>query len=254
MTNLKWFNPPRQSQAARINLLCFHHAGGAASFYKKWPAALSPLVQVLPVQMPGRETRYGEAFATSIGEMVDELLQHQHAFTDQPYAIFGHSLGALFGFELGRRLARQGGPAPRFFVSSGHGAPRAQPAEEQLHVLPDRRFVDRMREKYGGISDEVMASSELLEFLLPRFRADIRVAEQHVSHDDAPVRFPVVALHGRGDKSVALADVQGWQGKTAAKVSIHEFDGDHFFIETNERQVIGVVNKLLGDQLRSLEV
>ncbi|WEF32910.1 thioesterase II family protein [Pseudoduganella chitinolytica] len=253
MTNLKWFNPPRHNPAARVNLLCFHHAGGAASFYKKWPAALSPLVQVLPVQMPGRETRYDEAFAPSIGAMVDELLRHQHAFADKPYALFGHSLGALFGFELGRRLARVGAAAPRFLVASGHGAPRAEPAVEQLHGLPDRQFVDRMREKYGGISDEVMASEELLDFLLPRFRADIRIAEQHVSQDDTPVRFPVVALHGRADQSVSMADVQGWQDKTAARVSIHEFDGDHFFIETNERQVIGVVNKLLGDQLRSLE-
>jgi surfactin synthase thioesterase subunit len=252
MNNLKWFNLQRRSQAAKMNLFCFHHAGGAASFYKKWPAALSPQVQVVPVQMPGRETRYDEAFATSIEEMVNELIRHKDVFADKPYAIFGHSLGALFGFELARRLAERGGPAPRFFVSSGHGAPRKQPADEQLHALPNAMFVDRMREKYGGISDEVMASEELLEFLLPRFKADICIAEQHTSEDDNPVRFPVVVMHGRQDKSVSMDDVRGWQNKTIGKVSIHEFDGDHFFIETNESQVIGVVNKLLADHLRSL--
>ncbi len=253
MNNRKWFSPQRQSQAARINLFCFHHAGGAASFYKQWPGAMSPQVQVIPVQMPGREARYGEAFSTSIEDMVSELMLHKDVFSNKPYAIFGHSLGALFGFELARRLAARDGPAPRFLVASGHGGPRRHAADEKLHILPDDKFISRMREKYGGISDEVMASEELLEFLLPRFRADIGIAELHASQDDHPVRFPVVVMHGRNDKSVSIEDVNGWQSKTMGKVSIHEFDGDHFFVETNESQVIGVVNKLLADQLRTLE-
>ncbi len=254
MNNLKWFTPQwRSHYSAKMNLFCFHHAGGAASFYKKWPTALSPKVQVIPVQMPGRETRYGETFASSIDEMVNDLVHHKDVFADKPYAIFGHSLGALFGFELARRLVERDGPAPRFFVSSGHGAPRRQPADEKLHMLPDKQFIERMREKYGGVSDEVIACEELLEFLLPRFRADIRMAEQHTSNDSVPVRFPVAVMHGRGDKSVSMDDVKGWQNETLAEVSIHEFDGNHFFIETNEIQVFEVVNKLLADQLRELE-
>ena len=248
----KWFIPQRRNPAARINLFCFHHAGGAASFYRAWPAALSAQVQLIPVQMPGRETRHGEAFAPSLEAMVNELLQYRAVFADKPYAMFGHSLGALFAFELARTLAGREGLAPRFLVASGHGAPRRKPAEELLHVLPDAAFIARMREKYGGISDEVMNSPELLQFLLPRFRADIGIAEQHVSREGAPVRFPVVALHGRDDTSVSTEDLTGWQNETQARVRIHEFEGDHFFIESSERQVIGVLNKLLADQLWAL--
>lgn len=245
----KWFLTQRRNPAAKINVFCFHHAGGAASFYKNWSAALSSQVQLISVQMPGRESRYGEAFAESLEAMVSEMLQYKAVFADKPFAMFGHSLGALFAFELARQLANHAGLAPRFVVASGHGAPRRGPPEELLHHLPDDRFIAKMREKYGGISDEVMNSPELLEFLLPRFRADIRIAEQHASREGAPVRFPVVVLHGRGDHSVSTDELLGWQKETHARVRIHEFDGDHFFIESSESQVIGMLNKLLADQL-----
>lgn len=253
MSSEKWFIPQQRKPAARINLFCFHHAGGAASYYRQWPGVLSAQVQLIPVQMPGRETRHGEPFATSLAEMVNELLQYKTVFADKPYAIFGHSLGALFGFELAKALTEREGLPPRFLVSSGHGAPRRQPAEEKLHLLPDTRFISRMREKYGGISDEVMNSPELLQFLLPRFRADIGIAEQHVSGKSASLCFPVVVLHGRGDSSVAAEDLAAWQNETLAKIRIHEFEGDHFFIESSASQVIGVLNKLLADQLWALQ-
>src|SRR5262249_41809067 len=92
--------PP--SPGGRLRLFCFHHAGGAASVFSGWPAALPPGVDVLPVQLPGRESRRREAvpadFESLIAALDAELAEHVRA----PYALYGHSLGGSVAYHLAK--------------------------------------------------------------------------------------------------------------------------------------------------------
>ena len=53
----RWLVRLRERPRARLRLFCFPYAGAGASIFHRWPDALREEVDVVPVQLPGRETR-----------------------------------------------------------------------------------------------------------------------------------------------------------------------------------------------------
>ena len=113
------------SPQARLRLFCFPYAGGSALMFRTWSNALPADVEVCPVQLPGRSTRLTERPFTELSPLIQVLAQALSPLLDKPFAFFGHSLGALVGFELARQLRRQYGVNPAAPVCSPlAGAPQ----------------------------------------------------------------------------------------------------------------------------------
>ncbi|WP_256732064.1 thioesterase II family protein, partial [Burkholderia pseudomallei] len=49
-----------EARNARVRLFCFHYAGATASIFRTWPGGLPDWIEVVAVQLPGREYRLGE--------------------------------------------------------------------------------------------------------------------------------------------------------------------------------------------------
>ena len=98
-----WIAFRKPSPQARLRLFCFPYAGAGASIFRTWPDGLPADVEVCPVQFPGRGTRLMERPFTQLSPLVQALAQALAPLLDKPFAFFGHSLGALVGFELARR-------------------------------------------------------------------------------------------------------------------------------------------------------
>src|SRR5690349_236164 len=97
-----WLACVRPRPRSSVRLFCFAHAGGGASFFRGWAAGLPESVEVSPVQLPGRETRFREPPFTRLGQLTEALAEALRPHLDRPFAFFGHSLGALVAFELAR--------------------------------------------------------------------------------------------------------------------------------------------------------
>lgn len=96
------FHPDGRDAAHR--LICFPHAGGSASFYFPVSRALTPGVDVLAIQYPGRQDRRHEPCIDSIAALADALAEEVRPWCDRPVTFFGHSMGATLAFEVARRL------------------------------------------------------------------------------------------------------------------------------------------------------
>src|SRR5262249_46498083 len=146
--------------AARLRLLCFPHAGGAASAYHGWGAGLPEEIDVRAVQPPGHESRLREPPATSPEALVDDIPRAPGPVLESPFALFGHSLGALVAFELTRALRRQGRPLPERLLVSGRRGPQVAETGPAIDALPDADFLDALAQRYGGIPDAVRRERE----------------------------------------------------------------------------------------------
>ena len=218
--------------APRRRLFCLPYAGGGVAPYRLWFKSLPDDIEVLAAQLPGRESRMREQPLSSIAAMADALLPAMEAASDLPYAIFGHSMGALIAYELTIALEQRGGrPPSRLFVSA-----RRPPNEPDLwspiHSLPEPAFLSELQERYGAIPKPVLAERDLLDLLLPVVRADIRAVETYwpATAVATKVACPVTVYGGDLDTHPIPAQLPLWQRVAAQAVRVRTFPGDHFYL------------------------
>ncbi|MFD0430945.1 thioesterase II family protein [Streptomyces zhihengii] len=111
------------SADAPVRLFCLPHTGGGAALYRDWAGHLAPGADVLAVRLPGREKRFTETPYRRLDDLTGALADAVEPLLDRPYAWFGHSMGALIGYEMCRTL-RARGVRPPGCSSPPAGAPR----------------------------------------------------------------------------------------------------------------------------------
>src|SRR5205807_561837 len=111
----------------------------SATVFRSWPAEL-PEVECRAAQLPARQHRLRERGLTTIDEIAGRLAEAIAALPPKPLAIYGHSLGALIGFELVRRLEASGGAVAALIVGARRGPfiPRREPP---IATLPEGAFI-----------------------------------------------------------------------------------------------------------------
>jgi surfactin synthase thioesterase subunit len=97
-----WIEYYKPNPQARLRLFCFPYAGGGAAVFRGWVDRMPGIVEVCPVQLPGRETRMKEAPFNRLSTLVPAAAQALLPYLDKPFAFFGHSMGALVSFEIAR--------------------------------------------------------------------------------------------------------------------------------------------------------
>jgi pyochelin biosynthetic protein PchC len=223
-----WLRCFRPAPEAGRRLICFPHAGGAASYYFKLAVALHPEVEVLVVQYPGREDRLFEEPAQGMDELVDGLISVLPPWTGVRPSFFGHSMGALVAFETARRLQRTPGAGPLSVIASG-SRPPSRPEGERLHLGGDQEILAAIG-LLGGTDGRLNADPELLALVLPAIRADMRIVETYQASPDATLDCPINVFVGDQDPRVAVDEARGWSAHTTAGSTFEVFDGDHFYL------------------------
>ncbi len=213
-------------------LFCVPFAGGSAHAFADWARELTPGVELLAVQLPGRGARIAEAPVSNQNQLLDAVFEALLPLTDLPYFLFGHSMGGRIAYELSSRLRDGGHRLPEALVVSATRPPHLPRTASAIHDLPCDEFYAQLR-ALGGMSSEVLQSPELLELLEPALRADFRLVETWVPMGHAPLPIPIHAVGGSGDAYVGARDLDQWSSYTSRDFSLNLFDGDHFYLNKN---------------------
>ena len=140
-------------------------------------------------------------------------------YLDKPFAFFGHSMGALIGYELTRHLRRHRRPAARSPLRLGpRGAASARPEPAAARAAARRNSLDKLRE-LNGTPEEVLRHPELRELLIPILRADFEVCETYVYPAEPPLDCPISAFSGLGDDYVNREELEAWREQTTGRAS-----------------------------------
>jgi pyochelin biosynthetic protein PchC len=239
-----WIRRFHQAVPGARQLICLPHAGGSASFFHPFSAALAPEIEVLAVQYPGRQDRRREPVPDGVPELAEALYA---VLADLPglddFAIFGHSMGAVVGFELTRRLEQRRHRPPRRLFASGRRAPsRTRP--ERAHLLPDADLVDEIA-ALGGTDPRLLADPEMRELLLPMIRGDYRAVETYRCSLSTTVSCPVTVLTGDADQRTSAAEASDWRLHTTGECAVETLSGGHFFLSERPGDVVRVVSRAL---------
>jgi surfactin synthase thioesterase subunit len=241
----------RQSgRQRRLRLYCFSCAGGNAAHYLHWQAALDPMIEVCAVQLPGRGARMEEPPLRSFSLLVETLADIVGDNGDMPFAFFGHSLGGTMAFELARECRRRHLPMPEHLFVSACNAPQMRSRLRRLHELDDPTLIAALK-NYNGTPPAALEHEELMQLLLPVIRADFEVASQYQYRPDTPLDIPITVLAGKSDHHVMSKKLNRWQEETTEECDWHWFDGDHFFVHSQQKAVLGCLQAKLLDHSRS---
>lgn len=227
----QWIARNKAVENPRARIFCIPFAGGTSAVFRAWQENFPADIEVCPLNLPGRGGRMREPSYRRMNDLLAGMADGITPFLDVPFAVLGHSLGALMAYELTAFLRRNGRPDPvRLFVCGARGAQIPDPYPP-IHHLPPDRFVQQMQLRYAGIPAEVVAEPDLLALLLPPLQADLELFETYAYAPQPPLACPISVFGGRRDSRLDREQYQAWQELTEAPIAITMFEGGHFFIQ-----------------------
>ncbi|MDT7783591.1 MAG: hypothetical protein QOF58_2010 [Pseudonocardiales bacterium] len=227
-----WFRRFSEAPEGAPRLVCFPHAGGAASWFQPFAPHFSGRCELVAVQYPGRQDRRSEPLLDDIrtlAEQISGLLTR-----DRPLHLFGHSMGAMIAFEVASRVC------PDHLFVSGRRAPQIV-RDDRVHLRDDAGLIAEVR-RLAGTNARVFDDEELVRMVLPAIRADYRAAETYRYRPGPPLSCPLTALTGDADPKASVDEVSLWRERTSGDFSLNVFPGGHFFLSDNRSAVAAVVS------------
>lgn len=242
----------RPALGARLRLFCLHHAGGSAALYRELRGELAPDgIDVLPVQLPGREGRIKDVLPSRMDVLVAELDEHLDPALAAPYALYGHSMGALIAYELTRHrtATRPRAAAPETLLLGACRAPHLPNELAASYQLPDDELAEALT-AIGGLSPALAAYPKWLRAAVALTRRDLELCASYRHSPAEPLPCPVHALSGTEDPLATPAEAAEWAAYTRAPFTAHEIPGGHFFPRESPTAFADRARLILGDAVR----
>jgi surfactin synthase thioesterase subunit len=224
----------------RLRLICFPQAGGSAGAFGPWRRYLPQGVELVPVDLPGRGSRIDEPVPDALEPLVEALLTGLRGEFTMPYALFGHSFGAVLAYELALRIERLGLRPPSALLASGSRAPHLPLDREPIAGGDDARLVAWLQNG-DGLPPELLDFPDFLRDLLRAVRGDMALAEGYRIPRPVPVSCPLFTLAGAEDHVATVPQVEPWAGYTSSAHRMRVLPGGHAFPQTHPEATLAAV-------------
>ncbi len=226
-------------------LFCLPYAGGSESIYYRWKKYTNPNIQIEPIRLKGRGSRFGEDFYENLEEAVNDIFMNiKNKIIDNEYAIFGYSMGSLLAYELYYKILNENYRIPKHIFFSAYKAPDVCEKSSSIYKLQDDEFI-KIIIKLGGTPIEVIENKELLNLAIPILRSDFRILENYVyKKKKEKINCGISILYGKND-NINLTDLLAWKKFTNKEFKMYNFEDGHFFINNNVEKIIDIVNRTL---------
>lgn len=243
MQENKWLLTFKKNPQARTRLIAFHHSGGGASAYFPWVKRLSPSIELITLQLPGREGRFQEPLLNQAEDIIYNVSKEFAIYTEKPFFIFGHSLGALLSFEFAKFIQDTYSVSPHDIIVSASKAPHLPWRRKSFSQL-DVSSLKAELTLYGGISQEILDNEELFNIFYPILTNDFSISENYIYKKSKPLLCNMIALSGSQDQSVQEEEILAWAQHTQGHFKHISFPGGHFFLKQHQLKILEIINHI----------
>lgn len=215
-----------------IDLFCFPYAGGSArAIYSKWEDAIDRSIHIVPMELAGHGVRMMEPPYASISQAVTELFESiRPNIVKRPYALYGHSMGTVFAYEIALVAKEAELPPPVMMFLSGRLPNNILKNDTKICHLSDEDFISEIL-KIGGTSKEVFESTELRNIFIPILRNDYMLVDNYIVKEPIEsIASDIVFFFSDEDKLVSKPEIFEWKKYITGDFNYYEFKGGHFFI------------------------
>ncbi|WP_342089392.1 thioesterase II family protein [Dyadobacter sp. OTU695] len=233
----------------RIRLFCLPFAGGSKYSYRDLQAHAPDFIEFVVLEYPGRGARISENLKDDLQILVDDVLsQIICKLGEQPYAIYGHSMGGLIAYLVVRELVAKGYPYPQHLFLSGIGGPSAAFREDKKRHLLDRGALIEEIKGFQGSGKDFFESEELINYYEPILRADFTASENY-SHETS-IRLPIQVTVVTGtEEDLTKEEISAWDKESAFNVAYKRLPGGHFFIFKYAHEMVQMFSRVLHERV-----
>jgi len=210
----------------KMKIICLPFAG--AGYYSYRPI-FNNQTYFEPVycELPGRERRINEPVVSTLYEAAEDIYRQIRPLLHGEYVLWGHSMGSELARLLLEKMQSEGDQLPVHLLVSGREAPSVDKRNNR-YLLPRNQFIEALR-RLGGVPEEILLNSEVMDFFEPILRNDFKLIETFFEPELSPLTLPVSVIIGDQDE-VRPEEALPWK-----KISLGDFDlkmmrGNHFFI------------------------
>ncbi|MER7728133.1 alpha/beta fold hydrolase [Streptomyces sp. NPDC096323] len=230
------------TRPATSTVLMLPHAGGSSHALAELAQGLPGSVRVLSGQYPGRGPRTAEPLAPTLSHLVEPLAAAVEQHVAGPLVVFGHSLGAMVGWQLVRLLESRGHEVRGFVPASCNPPHVARTAGGGEVPLREKNEVLAYLRRLGGLPEEVLDEPELLDLVLDIVTADFVLTQDYPTPGRVRrIACPVMAIGGEDDTAVPTDQLPRWADCTEKEARWRTFDGGHFFYQEHLTEVAGLL-------------
>jgi surfactin synthase thioesterase subunit len=253
-----WFPASASARVAnpRMRLVCFSNAGSAESIYtgaviKQGKRTQSPLlkwaqenqVEVLAIQLPGREKRRKEPLLTSCKDAAAAVFPIIKAELSSgvPYAFIAHSVGTWVAFELLHLLRERNIGMPMHCYFSCFPAPDLAVADRPWTSnagMADEAFKEECK---GWDVNQVVFSKQMWDLYGGLLRADFSLFDTYVFEHAgaAPFDTRISTFFAESDKRITRGHVEGWRRfSSSAEFNVSSVSGHHLFVYDADQKAL----------------
>lgn len=233
----------------RINLICFPYAGGYSSAYIQWQNLLSEKIRVCPVALSGRDFGHDVLRELNYDVMVTKMIKDiLPELAGCVYAIFGHSLGAWLSWSLAIEGEHNKNP-PLCLIVSGQQSPYLIYPYAEVSKVSDKELYIFLKDAGGMVNMEHL-DSEIKDSFINMIRKDIMLCESHIPCPyELKINIPVYVFGAKDDQLIAYEDIEAWRKCTTSDVTLHWFDGGHFYLSQNKERFLDILKNILLKQM-----
>ncbi|MEU9661438.1 thioesterase II family protein [Streptomyces chartreusis] len=227
---------------AKVRLVCFPHAGGAAGTFHSWAALTPPEIEVLSVQYPGRQDRLSEPCPATMDELADAITSALLAelTDDLPLTLFGHSMGSSVAYEVARRLEGIPGRTPTRLIVSGRTRPRLAQELAPRPVPTDTDILNHVR-RLDPEGAALYENPMLRSVIMPALRGDFGLLAAYRPAHLHRLGVPVTACGGDSDPACPVEDLSAWSDVTTEGLDVRVFEGNHFYLTPRQEELVGFI-------------
>jgi surfactin synthase thioesterase subunit len=199
--------------------------------------------EFIPVELPGNVTRFKDKLPDTFEEYLDiayQIIVEQIGF-DEPIALFGHSFGGYFMYDLSKRLSKN---VKQVFISCS--------SPFHLYKLPDENI------DYSTLYDfPVKPDKKIADIFNPIIRHKIVLIDKYkdrfLSNDNIIKSPETYATFICAEKDVMTGELDEWKKYfDEKKTELIRFEGKHFYwMESMENQ--NKLCELIEERLRKYE-
>ncbi|NEO76845.1 MAG: alpha/beta fold hydrolase [Moorea sp. SIO4G3] len=241
----RWIAYHQPKPNARLRLFCFHPWGSSASMFQGWSDQLLTDIEVLPIQLPGRQRRLQEKPFTEFVPLIQVLGEIISPYLDRPFAFFGHSMGALIAFELAHVLEQEYNLKPLHLFLSAALPPSDTSLSKEFESFSQEQRLNYLM-NISEIPKDIYDDPSLLQELMNVFKADLKLLQSYTYVEKPPLSCPISSFGGINDSLTSEKQLSEWSKYTSSTFEVQMFPGKHMFLKDSQKLLLDTIYQMLS--------